>query len=121
MTEAQYTADRPMEPTVIPEEVRRLRLEPGDRLVARIRDIWTLQQIQYYRESLQAHFPDNEVLGVIGEEITVAPVAPEPQWATAEVSGTGLSDDDINRIVERISKLLRGLLPAGGGVRTAPR
>lgn len=94
------------EPQIIPEEVRRLRLEPGDRLIVRVSDKWTPRQLSEYHDYLQAHFEGNDVLVIVGEEIAVETSAPEPQWATAELSATALSDEDIDRIAARISRQL---------------
>lgn len=56
---------------IVPDEVRRLRFEPGDRLIVRIADRTAAEQLHRYRESLQARFPDNEVLVIVADEIAV--------------------------------------------------
>lgn len=109
----------PIEPRGIPEEVRRLRLDAGDRLIVRVRDTWAMPQVRQYQEWLEARFPDNEVLVIVGEEIAVESAASEPQWVTAEVGSTAMSDEDVNRIVEKICKRLP--LPPAGGVRVMSR
>lgn len=64
------------EPDIIPDEVRRLRLEPCDRLIVRTADMrLTHQQVAQYRENLQAVFPDNEVLVIVADEIAVQAAA----------------------------------------------
>jgi hypothetical protein len=64
-------------PDIIPDEIARLRLEPGDRLIVRCTQL-TSTQVHEYREYLQAWFPDNDVLVLIGDEIAVEPAKPEP-------------------------------------------
>lgn len=58
------------QPSVVPDEVRRLCLQPGDRLIVRCTDLIPEQQLEY-RDYLQVHFPDNEVLVIVADEIAV--------------------------------------------------
>lgn len=60
------------ESEIVPEEVRRLRLEPGDRLIVRVADRWTPQQIHEYQDYLRTAFPDNDVLVIVGEQVLTA-------------------------------------------------
>lgn len=98
------------EPDVIPDEVRRLRLEPGDRLIVRCTSLTPQQQVEY-REYLQAHFEDNEVLVIFADEIAVQTAAPDPQFITATVASPVMSDDEMDRLVAKIGKRLG---PEGG-------
>lgn len=97
-----------VEPPVIPDEVRRLRLEPGDRLIVRHANLTPRQQLEY-RDYLQAHFPDNEVLVIVADEIAVEAAAPETQRISA--IGAVMSDEDMDRFVQMI---VRRLGPSGG-------
>lgn len=56
---------------VVPQEIRRLHLEPGERLIVRVSDTWTTSQQHAYHERLASHFPANDVLVLVGEEILV--------------------------------------------------
>ncbi len=103
-------------PQVVPDEVRRLRLEPGDRLLVRCTHLTPQQQVEY-RDYLQAHFPGNEVFVIVADEIAVESAAPEPQRISA--TGTLMSDEDMDRFVEKICRRFRP--PPAGGVKTLLR
>lgn len=69
-----YT-DQPSEPpaaAIVPDEVKRLRLEPGDKLIVRVSDTWHPRQIREYQDRLQHAVPDNQVLVLPGEQILTA-------------------------------------------------
>lgn len=62
------------EVNVILDEVKRLHLTPGDRLIVRTADTrLTAQWVHQYQESLQAAFPDNDVLVIVAAEIAIQP------------------------------------------------
>lgn len=106
---------------IVPDEVRRLRLEPNDRLVVRIADPdWTPGQLHQYQEHLQSHFTDNEVLVIVGDEIAVERAAPEPQPVSMNVSGN-TSEQDVARLAEKIGNQIARALSPGAGVRMFPR
>ena len=44
------------------EEVRRLRLDPGDILVLKAPNVLTAEQCEEIRKQLEGEFPDNRVL-----------------------------------------------------------
>lgn len=56
---------------IVPEDVRRLRLDPGDILVVRVTDL-TPWQMASYQEHLEVWFPDNPVRVLHAAEILVA-------------------------------------------------
>jgi hypothetical protein len=56
---------------IVPDEVRRLHLHPGDTLIVRVSNL-APQQMREYRDVLAEWFPDNPVRVVLGEEILVA-------------------------------------------------
>lgn len=59
---------------IAPDEIRRLRLDPGDRLIVRIADRHVSpEHLHHCRKSLQKFFPDNEVLVIVADEIAVQP------------------------------------------------
>jgi hypothetical protein len=88
---------------LVPDEVRRLRLEPGDRLVVRSSRLTSIQ-VHDYQEYLQAWFPDNEVLVLVADEVFVERAAPAPYWITTRGGHTVMSDDDLRRFAEQIAK-----------------
>lgn len=55
----------------VPDEVRRLRLNPGDLLIVRVTDL-VPRQMQEYQQYLEAVFPDNPVHVIHADEILVA-------------------------------------------------
>jgi hypothetical protein len=57
---------------ITPDEVKRLRLEPDDTLIVRVRDSWTPNQIREYQDYLETVFPDNQVLVLPGEQVLTA-------------------------------------------------
>jgi hypothetical protein len=65
---------------IVPDEIARLRLEPGDKLIVRCAQL-APQQAAEYSEYLQAWFPDNDVLVLIADEIAVQSAKPEPDYA----------------------------------------
>lgn len=101
---------------VVPEEVRRLRLEPGDRLIVRVADRWTATQIHEYADFLNAHFPENKVLVIAAEDIAVESAASEQRAEAA-----GMSDEDIDRLAETVARRLERMLNSARGVRSMPR
>ena len=88
---------------VVPDEVRRLRLEPGERLVVRSSN-WTPNQADEYREWLQPQFPGNDVLVLLADEVFVERAAPAPYWITVQGGNTIMSDADLQRFAEKIAK-----------------
>lgn len=97
-------SERDDEPTrLTPDEVRRLRLEPGERLIVRNSSL-TPGQVNEYQEYLQAWFPDNEVLVLVADEVLVERAAPAPYWITTRGGHTVMSDDDLRRFAEKIAK-----------------
>lgn len=88
---------------LVPDEVRRLRLEPGERLVVRSSS-FTPGQVNEYQECLQAWFPDNEVLVLVADEVFVERAAPAPYWITVQGGNTIMSDADLSRFAEKIVK-----------------
>jgi hypothetical protein len=93
--------DEPARP--VPDEVRRLRLEPGERLVVRNASLAPIQ-VHEYQEYLQAWFPDNEVLVLVADEVFVERAAPAPYWITVQGGNTIMSDADLSRFAEKIVK-----------------
>lgn len=54
------------------DEVKRLRLEPGDTLIVRVRDTWTPNQVRGCQHFLTEQFPDNQVLVLPCEQVLTA-------------------------------------------------
>lgn len=77
---------------IVPDGVRRLRLQPGDRLIVRVTDRWTLTQIREYQDYLRVAFPGNDVLVLVGEEIAVERAAN--------------ADDETDRLAEKVAERL---------------
>lgn len=70
---------------VVPDEVKRLRLEPGDKLIVRVSDAWHPRQIREYQDYLQHAVPDNQVLVLPGEQIlTAGPGEPQGEETAPE-------------------------------------
>lgn len=68
------TTGTAQEPSAAPtlEDVKRLRLDPGDTLVVRLAAPWTDQNRQELADRLKLAFPDNQVLVTDpGVELTV--------------------------------------------------
>lgn len=57
---------------ITPDEVKRLRLEPDDTLIVRVRDTWTPNQVRGYQHFLTEQFPDNQVLVLPAEQVLTA-------------------------------------------------
>jgi hypothetical protein len=90
-TPAQLAAD-PASAGITPDEVKRLRLEPGDMLIVRVSETgFTPHQIREYQAGLQAVLPDNRVLVLPGEQVlTAGPAAadePPPEQNPGEPLG----------------------------------
>lgn len=65
------SAENPWPGGIVPEEIRRLRLEPGETLIVRVNDL-SPSQAQQYQECLEYAFPGVPVRVIHGEEILVA-------------------------------------------------
>lgn len=61
---------------IVPDEVRRIRLEPGERLIVRVGTDsgLTPYQIREYQEHLQFAVPDNPVLVLFADEVVAESV-----------------------------------------------
>jgi hypothetical protein len=71
----EATANPAAEPStagITPDEIKRLRLEPGDRYIVRVADSWTPHQVRAYQDHLRTQFPDNQVLVLPGEQVLTA-------------------------------------------------
>jgi hypothetical protein len=103
-----------MSEPITPDEVRRLRLESGDRLIVRTADTrLASEQISHHQENLQAHFPDNEVLVIVADEIAVELATPKPQRIA--IRGPLMTEADVDKFVERVGRqLAQRILPQGG-------
>lgn len=86
--------DQPSEPpaaAIVPDEVKRLRLESGDKLIVRVRDTWNPHQIREYQDYLQHAVPDNQVLVLPGEQIlTAGPGEPQGDEAAPDDEPPGI-------------------------------
>lgn len=69
---------------------------------------WTPRQADEYRDWLQPHFPDNDVLVLLADEVFVERPAPAPYWTTTRGGHTVMSDDDLRRFAEKIGRQVRG-------------
>lgn len=76
---------------IVPDEVKRLRLAPGDKLIVRVSDTWTPHQIREYQDYLQHAVPDNQVLVLPGEQIlTAGPGEPQGDEAAPDDEPPGI-------------------------------
>jgi hypothetical protein len=99
---------------LVPDEVRRLRLEPDDRLIVRTADTGLAsEQISRYQERLQAAFPNNEVLIIVADEVLIERAIPAPQWITVDITrSTVMTDEELRRFTEKIVRHVRdGMQP----------